>query len=399
MDKVGRSLMIKSSRRPILMIPGPTEVPAEVLASVSMPVYPHYGREWAEIYEETTMLATQVFNTSGEVIIFPGPGSAALEMGISNLVAPGEKIIVISNGFFGERLVEIARHLGCKVVLLKADYGKVVDVRQLEEVLEMHKDAKGLAVVHNETSTGVINPIEEYGRVAKENNLFYIVDAISSFGAVELQVDDWGIDYCVGYAGKALASVPGIAPVAIGLEVFKFIENRVWDPSSWFLDLKVWRTYIEEWRPIGHPYPSTVPTHSIVGLREALKIALNEGLEKRYERHEKIALGFRKAVRAMGLEVVALEEYASPTVTAIRSSEEFCGKIIREMLERFNIMVSSGIGELKGKAFRVGHMGLTASHHYIVYTISSLVQVLNSLGLEIDESKPLKEFYSSTKNI
>ncbi|MCL7401966.1 MAG: alanine--glyoxylate aminotransferase family protein [Thaumarchaeota archaeon] len=385
--------MGKSLRRPILMIPGPTEVPHEVLASVSMPVYPHYGRDWAEIYEETTKLAAQLFNTSGEVIIFPGPGSAALEMGIANLIAPGEKIIVISNGFFGDRIDEIAHHLGCRVVSLKADYGRVVEPRELEETLKIHRDVKGLAVVHNETSTGVKNPIIAYGRIAKEHNLFYIVDAISSYGAVELQVDDWGIDYCVGYAGKALSSVPGIAPVAIGPEVFRFIEDREWKPSSWFLDLTVWKNYMDKWRPIGHPYPSTVPTHSIVGLREALKIALNEGLEKRYERHEKMAAGFRKAVKAMGLEVVAPEEYASPTVTAVRSPEGLSSKIIREMLEKFNVMVSGGLGQLEGKCFRVGHMGLTATPHYIVYTISALARTLKNLGVKVDEYRPIEEFY------
>jgi alanine-glyoxylate transaminase/serine-glyoxylate transaminase/serine-pyruvate transaminase len=377
----------------MLMIPGPTEVHYEVLASASMPVYPHYGRDWAEIYEETTKLAAQLFNTSGEVIIFPGPGSAALEMGIANLVAPGEKIIVISNGFFGDRVDEIAHHLGCRVVSLKADYGRVVEPRELEETLKIHRDAKGLAVVHNETSTGVKNPIIAYGRIAKQHNLFYIVDAISSYGAVELQVDDWGIDYCVGYAGKALSSVPGIAPVAIGHEVFRFIEDREWKPSSWFLDLTVWRNYMDKWRPIGHPYPSTVPTHSIVGLREALKIALNEGLEKRYERHEKMAAGFRKAVKAMGLEVVAPEEYASSTVTAVRSPEGLSSKIIREMLEKFNIMISGGLGQLEGKSFRVGHMGLTATPHYLVYTISALARTLKNLGAKVDEYRPIEEFY------
>ena len=390
--------MGKPIRRYILMIPGPTEVLPEVLASVSLPVYPHYGKEWAEIYEETTRLAAEVFNTSGEVIIFPGPGSAALEMGIANLIAPGEKIIVISNGFFGDRVIEIAHHLGCRVISLRADYGKIVEPKQLEETLEIHKDVKGLAVVHNETSTGVRNPIMVYGRIAKDYNLFYIVDAISSYGAIELRVDDWGIDYCVGYAGKALASVPGIAPVAINHEVFRFIEERDWKPSSWFLDLSVWKKYMDKWKTIGHPYPSTVPTHSIVGLREALKTALNEDLEKRYERHEKIAKAFRKAIKAMGLEIVAPEEYASPTVTAVKSPEGLSSKIVKEMLEKFNVMISGGLGDLEGKSFRVGHMGLTATPFYLVYTISALARTLNNLGIKVDECKPIEAFYKSIES-
>jgi len=377
------------------MIPGPTEVPPEVLASVSMPIRPHYGRDWFEIYEEVIKLAAQVFNTRGEVIIFPGPGSAALEMGIANLIPPGEKIIIASNGFFGERLEEIATHLGCKVVPLKADYGKIIEPGQLEETLKMHRDARGLAVVYDETSTGVQNPIMTYGKIAKEYGLFYIVDAILSYGAAELRVDDWCIDYCVGYAGKALSSVPGIAPIAISSEAFKFIENRGWSPSSWFLDLGTWKTYIERYKKSrsSPPYPTTVPTHSIIGLREALKLAINEGLEKRYKRHRMIATGFRKALRTMSLEIIAVEEYASPAVTVVRPPKGISSnKVIEEMLEKFNVMISNGLGQLEGKCFRIGHMGLTATSSYIIYTILALAQSLKNLGIKVDECRAIDEF-------
>ena len=385
--------MGKPIHRPILMIPGPTEVLPEVLSSMSMPLYPHYGKEWGEIYEETVKFAGQVFNTNGTVIIFPGPGSAAIEMGISNLIAPGEKIIVISNGFFGERMVEIARHVGCRVVEVEAEYGEVVHPQNIEELLKMHKDVKGLAVVHNETSTGVLNPIKMYGKIAKEYNLFYIVDAISSYGATEIQVDDWGIDFCVGYAGKALSSVPGVSPVAISPEAFRYIEKRAWKPSSWFLDLSVWKYYMDEWKTIGHPYPTTVPTHSIVALREALKIALTEGLENRYRRHEVMASAFRKAIKALKLEVVATEEHASPTVTAVKCAENTSSRIARTMLEKFRIMISGGLGKLTGKSFRIGHMGLTATPRYLVYTISALANTLSNLGYTVDQEKALEEFY------
>jgi len=388
-------------RRPILMIPGPTEVPPEVLSAVSMPIRPHYGEEWIKIYEETVKLAAQVFNTSGEVIIFPGPGSAALEMGVANLISPGGKIIVLSNGFFGERFEEIARHLGCKAVTLKAEYGKIIEPRRLEEVLKIHKDAEGLAVVYDETSTGVQNPIMIYGKIVKEYNLFYIVDAILSYGAVELRVDDWCIDYCVGYAGKALSSVPGIAPVAISHDALEFIENRKWKPYSWFLDLAVWKTYIDKYKSklsLRPPYPTTVPTHSIIGLREALKSAMSEGLEKRYERHKKMAAGFRRAMRAMNLEIFAPEEYASPAVTVIRSPKGLSSnKIIEEMLKRFNVMISDGLGQLEGKCLRIGHMGLTATPFYITYTILALAQTLKGLGIEVDGYGALEEFYKHVK--
>lgn len=387
--------MVKLDWKPILMIPGPSEVAPEVLAALSRPILPHYGREWGKIYEETVDLAAKVFDTRGEVILFPAPGSAALEMGIANLVGPDEKVIVIVNGFFGERAAEIARHLGCRVVELQADYGDYVKPQALEEALQVHKDARAVVVVHNESSTGMRNPVKTYGRIVEGSNALFIVEAISSYGGVEIHVDEWAIDFCVGYSGKALSAAPGVAPIAVSHEALSVIESRRWEPRSWFLNLKVWKTYIDKWSSIGHPYPTTVPTHSILGLREALRMAINEGLDERYERHEKMAAAFREAARAMGLETVAPEEYASPTVTAIRVPEGLCGKLLKEMLERFNIMISGGLGRLEGKAARVGHMGITATTHYLVYTITALAYTLRKLGFETDEGVALEAFYSS----
>jgi len=385
----------KPEWKPILMVPGPSEVAPEVLAAASMPPLPHFGRQWGKIYEETVTLAKKPFGASGEVILVPAPGSAALEMGIANLVPPGEKLVTLVNGFCGERITEMGKHLGCEVVRVKARYGEIVNPSDLEAALKEHPDAKAVVVVHNETSTGVRNPIKTYGRIANENNMLFIVDATSSYGGMEINVDEWNIDYCVGHSSMAISGLAGITPIAISPRASRIIDERKWGPRAWFLDLRVWREYIEKLGVFGHPYPTEVPTHTILAFREALRLAINEGLEKRFERHAKMAAAFREAVRAMGLETIAPDEYASSTVTVISLPEGMGKKLIQGMLERFNVMVARGVGELEGKSVRIGHMGVTATTHYLLYTITALAYTLRKLGFEADEGVALEAFYSS----
>lgn len=385
----------KAEWKPILMVPGPSEVSPEVLAAASMPPLPHFGRIWGKIYEETTSLAQKPFGTSGEVILVPAPGSAALEMGIANLVPPGEKLLVMVNGYCGERAVEMGKHLGCNVMVLEADYGRIISPDDLEAALKEDPDIKAVVAVHNEASTGVRNPIKTYGKIIHESNALFIVDATSSYGGMELNVDDWMIDYCVGHSSMAISGLAGITPIAISPEASRVIDERKWSPRAWFLDLKVWREYIEKFGVMGHPYPTEVPTHTILAFREALRLAINEGLEKRYERHARMAAAFREAVRAMGLETVAPEEYSSSTITVVRVPEGMAKKLIQGLLERFNVMIAKGVGKLEEESVRVGHMGVTATTHYLVYTITALAYTLRKLGFETDEGVALEAFYAS----
>ena len=385
----------KSEWKPILMVPGPSEVAPEVLAAASKPPLPHFGRQWGKIYEETVALAQKPFGTSGEVLLVPAPGSAALEMGIANLVPPGEKMIVLVNGSCGERVVEMGRHLGCDVIKLEAGYGEILKPVELESALKENPDTRAVVAVHVEASTGVRNPIKTYGKIVNESNALFIVDATSSYGGMEISVDDWFIDYCVGHSSMAISGLAGITPIAISPKAGRIIDERKWSPRAWFLDLQVWKESIEKLGVMGHPYPTEVPTHTILALREALKIAINEGLEKRYERHARMAAAFREAVRAMGLETFAPEEYASSTITVISLPEGMAKKLIQGLLERFNVMIARGVGKLEGKSVRVGHMGITATTHYLVYTITALAYTLRKLGFETDEGVALEAFYSS----
>jgi alanine-glyoxylate transaminase/serine-glyoxylate transaminase/serine-pyruvate transaminase len=375
--------------RTILMIPGPTELHPAVRDVLSKPIVAHYGPEWKIQYEETVRLSAEIFRTKGEVFIMPTPGTVALETGITSLLEPGDDAVVIDNGFFGGRLAEIAENCGVTVKRLTSELGSLVPPEKLRGVMDNGK-VKAVIAVQNETSTGVFNPIPAYARIAKEYGALMIVDAISSYGGAEMDFDGWRLDFCVGYANKCLGSIPGAVPVAISSEAWDVFRRRKTKPRSYFTNLAVWRYYMDEWKDIGHPYPTTVNPYAVLGLKAAAQAAIDEGLEKRYRRHLLLAAAFRKAIRAMGLETLPPEEIASPLVTAISLPNQLwkdAGRINKIMVEKYGIMIGGGIASLRGKIIRVGHMCITASSRYILPTLAALEGTFRELGLDISDGK------------
>jgi len=199
----------------MLMIPGPSEVDPRVLATLSQPILPHYGTDWREEYAAALEDLKKIFKTKDQVIMFPGPGNGAVELVGLNIIEPGDKIANVVNGWFGEILSEVIRTYGGEPVEIKAEYGCAVTPADVEAVLDQEKDIKAVFVVHNETSSGVENPIREIGKVAKKHGVIYFVDAISSFGGVDIDVDNWNIDVCVGYPSKCLGGIHGVVPIAV----------------------------------------------------------------------------------------------------------------------------------------------------------------------------------------
>ncbi|MEM1922878.1 MAG: alanine--glyoxylate aminotransferase family protein [Nitrososphaerota archaeon] len=371
---------------PILMIPGPSELHPRIRDVLTSRFYPHYGPEWRQIYTEIEENVKKIFKTRNEVIIMPAPGCLGLELGIVNVANRGDKIVALTNGFFGDRFVEIASYCGAEVLTLSAPAGYVVSPETLKECLDRNPDARALIVVQNESAAGVLNPIHEYLAIAKKRGLFTVVDAVSSFGGADLDVDGWGIDVCVGYPNKCLSGIPGALPVSISREVWERVERGQVSPMSWFTNLRVWRWYRENWSSAGHPYPTTVNTYAYLALKKGVEVALEEGLEKRYERHRRMAAALRAAVKAMRLGLVSKNEsYASPTITAIEVPEKLrdkIGQLVDMMLNKYRIMISRGIGATENNAIRIGHMGLTASPRYLLPTVAALVDALNYLSGE-----------------
>ncbi len=377
------------------MIPGPTEVSKRILKVIGEQVLPHYGEVWKPIYDETINLLRKLFKTSGDIYIIPGAGSLAVEMAAVNLMDERTVAIIPSNGYFGERLQEAFKVYG-KVVKVDFEFGKPIDVDKVEETVRRNPEAKILVAVHCETSTGILNPVKELGEIAENYNLIYVVDGISSIGGVEFKMDEWHIDMAFAGPQKCIGALAGITPIALNEKIWKHIENK--KIRSWYLNLKFWRDY--KLKVPWHPYPSTIPSTLIMALREALLEVFEEGLEKRFKRHRRVAKSIRAGLRELGLKVIAQEEYASPTVTAAITPEKIDSReLIRQLLREHNIMISSGLGEMQEKIIRIGHMANTANIECALKVINAVGTQLNKMGMEIDVKKALevvKEVYETS---
>ena len=373
-------------QRRILMLPGPNETYPEILESIQRMVLPHYGDIWNEMYSETCEEMKKIFMTKSDVIIWPASGASATELVAANIVESGDKVINVNTGFFGKNFEDKIKDNGGKVVSVESEFGRSVDLEKIREAIRENRDVKAIFVVHNETSSGALNPIKEIGEIAEEYDLLYIVDAISSLCGSELRMDDWNIDVCVGYASKCLGSLPALAPIAINEKVWELVEKRRQLVKPYFLNLPTWKTF--RW---GGPHPLTMPTLNVLALRMAINLALKEGLSKRFRRHYIAGKATREGVRAMGLKVLPREEEAADSVTGVLVPEGMESKIRSLMEEKFNIMVGGSLGEYgKDKLLRIGHMGVTASPEYVVPTIYALEQVVNELNISSSGGEGVK---------
>jgi alanine-glyoxylate transaminase/serine-glyoxylate transaminase/serine-pyruvate transaminase len=356
-----------------LLIPGPVEVSPAVLKAMGSQVRPHYGGEWTAFYTETQGILKKVFNTQGDVYIMPGSGTLAIDTCIGSALCTGDKIIIGTNGFFGDRLVSIAEGNGLRVVKVAAEWGKPILVSEIEKSLAENPDVKALAVVHLETSTTVQNPIEKLGAIAHKYSTIFIVDAVSSLGGVPFSMDDWGIDLCASASQKCLGAPPGLAPVAVGKNAWSAIDRNPNKAHGWYTDLKTWRKYQTEWGD-WHPSPVTMPTNNIYALRASLDELLAEGISTRLERYRKLALKLRAGFRKVGILPFTADDQLSPVLTAGFAPEGVSSlKIVDYLLEEYGLKISSGLGALKEKIFRVGHMSP-------VTTEADIDRVIEALG-------------------
>ncbi len=366
-----------------LFIPGPCEVPDEVLAAMAQPTPRHYGPEWMEVYRETMDLLKQVFRTQNDLFLIPGAGSAALDMALGSLLREGETVVVGNNGFFGERLGAIAQAHGLRVVWLTAPQGKPLDPDDLRQVLDREPEAKAFAVVHHETATTILNPLRELAAVADERGVPIIVDAISSLGGVPLPVDEWHIDICVTVANKCLECPPGLAFISVSPRAWEWVDRDQGAKHGWYLNLRTWRKYAKEWGD-WHPYPVTLPTNNILALRVGLRRILAEGLEAHHERYRWAAQAVRRGLEAVGFEMFVEGPFASPIATAVKARPEFkVDELLHYLAKEHGILVSGGIGPLRGKIFRVGHMGKASTRPYLMEFLFAVEEFLRGKGLDV----------------
>ena len=360
-----------------LMTPGPTPVPPQVLAAMAEPIVHHRGPDFRRTYSQALERLRAVCRTEGDVLMFTCSGTGAFEAAVANLCSPGERVLVVSAGYFGERWAALAAAYGCDVAHARYEWGESPSADELASALEELGGASTVLLTHSETSTGVVADIQALAAVAKEAGSLVVVDAVSSLGAVPLETDAWGIDVVVSGSQKALMTPPGLGFCSASADAWDR-NARVTSPRFYF----DWQRTRDAQERLDSAFTPAVPT--VVGLNVALGLLLDEGLEAAYERHAALGRACREGVKAMGLDLYSPDEDRSAVVTAIHAPAGVdADEIVLALRERFGIQIIGGQGELKGKIFRIGHIG-----YYDVFDITTalagLELVLADAGADIE---------------
>lgn len=352
----------------LLMTPGPTNVPTRIFEEMNKYMIHHRTKEFGKVFEEFNDRLKFVFQTEHSVLTFPAVGTGGLEASIVNMFSQNDKVLAISIGVFGDRFIEIGKSFGVNIDVIEVPWGKGIEIDEIKNKLT--DDYKALIVTHNETSTGATNDIEKIGEFMKGKKQLYIVDAVSSLGGLDIQMDNWNIDVLITASQKALMSPPGLTFIGVSEKAWDFYENSKIPKYYW--DFKSVKKYME--KPIPqNPYTPAVSL--IIGTNEALKMIQEEGLINVFKRHEDLASRFRKGIGSLGLKVFVDDRYLSNTITSVEFEEDKTSKLKNIMEEKFNIVIAGGQGTLKNKIIRVGHMGYV-NREMIDKTLYSLEKTL-----------------------
>jgi len=334
-----------------LRIPGPTPCPTDVLQAMSRQMINHRGPEFMQILNEVTDRLKQLFQTKDDVFLLTGSGTGGLEAAIVNTLSPGDKVLSVSIGVFGERFARIAEGFGAEVIPLRFDWGKAADVDTVRQALQAEPKIKAVLVTHNETSTGVTNDLASISSVVKEFDKLLLVDAISSLGSINLPVDDWHCDVTVTGSQKGWMVPPGLAMVSLSPEAWQAHANARMPRFYW--DFSQAKSYLERGQTPWTPAVSTV-----FGLAVSLEMMLKEGLPNIIARHARVGKAARDGIKSLGLPLFAQESHASNTVTAVAASDGLdTKKMLKIMREEHQMVLAGGQQRLDGKIFRIGHLG------------------------------------------
>ncbi len=336
-----------------LRIPGPTPLPDEVLEAMNRNMISHRGSEFRAIMRDVTERLQHCFQTEGDVLVFPGAGTGGLEAAIANLFSPGDTVVSVRIGAFGERFAQIADRFFLNVWRLTSPWGQAADLDELERTLDAMPWAKGVLITHNETSTGVQNDIEKAARIVKERGMLLLVDAISSLGAVDIPVDRWGIDVAITASQKAWMAPPGLTMLSVSEAAWKANEDA--KNARFYWDFAEAKRYLNDWET-----PYTPAVSLIYGLQASLRMMMEEGLPNVFARHERVRDAVRQGALRLGLRPFAPDEVASRTVTALYTPEGVSARtLVADMRER-GIVLAGGQGNYEETAFRIGHMGFVS---------------------------------------
>lgn len=358
----------------ILMGPGPSDVHPRVLKAMATPLVGHLDPEFVTIMDEIKGMVQTTFQTQNHLtFVVSAPGSAGMETCLVNLLEPGDEAVICIHGVFGGRMTDIAERCGATVTKVEAPWGEPIDPKQLEAALAKTKP-KLVAIVHAETSTGVLQPLEEISAMVHDAGALLVVDAVTSYCGADLRVDEWGIDAIYSGTQKCLSAPPGLSPVSFSDRAVTALENRKTKVQSWFLDLSLVKNY---WAGAKRAYHHTAPVSAMYALREAYRIVLEEGLENRFARHKRNHERLKKGLEELGFEFIVDEAYRLPMLNAVKVPEGMDeGMVRRRLLEEYNIEVGGGLGKFAGKIWRVGLMGESSTANHVNVLLSALRDII-----------------------
>ncbi|MGM0563741.1 MAG: pyridoxal-phosphate-dependent aminotransferase family protein [Pseudomonadota bacterium] len=381
--------MITSFHPPVrtLMGPGPSDVHPRVLAAMARPTIGHLDPEFIRMMDEVKSLLQYAFKTDNRLTLpISAPGSAGMETCFNNLLEPGDKVIVCQNGVFGGRMKENVERNDAVPVMVHDDWGKAVDPQKVEDAIKANPDAKVLAFVHAETSTGARSDAKTLCELARKYDLLTIVDAVTSLGGSELEVDFWGIDAIYSGTQKCLSCTPGISPVSFSERAVEAIHQRKTKSRSWFLDMDLVMGY---WGAgAKRAYHHTAPINSLYALHESLVMLQDEGLENAWQRHIDNHRALAAGLEAMGLSFVVDAEHRLPQLNSVYSPEGVDEAAVRSrLLNEYDLEIGAGLGDFAGKVWRIGLMGYASRQKNVLFCLSALENTLNELGAPIQSNR------------
>jgi alanine-glyoxylate transaminase/serine-glyoxylate transaminase/serine-pyruvate transaminase len=359
----------------LLLGPGPSNAHPRVLQAIAMRQVGHLDPTFIQVMNDVQDLLRYAWQTdNGFSLPISGTGSAAMEAAIANMVEPGDVVLVGVIGYFGERIAEMARRYGADVRVIEKPWGEAFAIGELYSALEEHRPAI-LALVHGETSTGVMQPLEDVGDLCREFDCLLMVDSVTSFATAPLFIDDWRIDAVFSCSQKGLSCPPGLGPLSFGSRALDKIHSRQSEVRSWYLDLSLLAKY---WDGETRSYHHTAPINMNYAVREGLRLVAEEGLEDRWARHRENAEFFWQGLADLGLECHVAQELRLPALTTVRVPDGVdAGAVARQLLNEYNIEVAGGFSKLAGKVWRIGLMGFNSRRENVVLLLDALGRILN----------------------
>ncbi len=365
----------------LLMGPGPSDVAPSVLTAMSKPLVGHLDPVFIKMMEEIKTMLREVFQTQNEMT-FPisGTGSAGMEFCFVNLIEPGDEAVIGVNGVFGGRMVDVAERCGARVTKVEAPWGQIIQPEQIRQALKVTRP-KVVAIVHAETSTGALTPVEEIARLTREAGALFLLDTVTSLGGCPVKIDEWGVDAVYSGTQKCLSAPPGLSPVSLGARAMEAARKRKAKAQSWYLDVNLLASYWGQDRVYHH----TAPISMNYALHEALRLALVEGLPHRWRRHEANHQRLRRGLEVMGLSLASQAGHQLWQLNAVTVPEGVDeGTIRKRLLTDHGIEIGAGLGPLKGKIWRVGLMGETSHPANVTRFLKAFGALLNEAGRSTD---------------